>query len=1134
MDEEESKQRLGGAPGDTATTAASDIPAEPKEMSETSQDQTASEKSQIQLLREALAASCQAIASMDRRIRLLEGGDGPSSSTTTSSTTGGQAEEGTVPASAEIVELNARLAELNAQAEADRLEDEREQAEREAETPLEEARRLVEEDGSVEMNHPESGDALLEHYSGYLTEGNLAALKYLLANGAKPNRIMRWTGSTVLTRWCTRVNYDTPNALAVEGAQALMQLGVDVNNRYDDCDSWSLETTCRQEACRRGHLGLLKALIEGGADLGEPYHGPEFSRSTSPLHIILDQHNSDLSERAAAADAGAFKLLIQSGADPTLRFARDSKEVAESPIVVAAELATENPRFLDAILRFSQQRRAGQRDAADTAEQKEADAPAASASRAIRAWPKAKQEFRRALYRACSKTGSAAAVRMLVGAGVDKNWTRPEDGATLLCIASKRGHSGAVRALVEAGAYKDVARDYDDATALILAARYNHVEVVKILVEAGANVHLACTRSDRQDGEADLSEREPGADSAYSSFSDRLKRRLEKRPQLVLPGTALFLAAYYGHTEAVGLLLDAGADPAYAQPSGGQTGLYCASSQGHAPVIVKLLEAGVDKNALCRFNADYGDVTALHAAIAERHDDCVAALIDSGADWSIPSTERAARPIHFAAIFGCKEAVRLLLAAGEDPNRPVEIEVLMSGWGQQQPQRFEIIPLTVAVFQMEQRGLQRAYTIEPNTATDQAFTNDYLDIVRTLGAGGATHVNEAPSDQPGRTLLFRACMHESPQMIKALLDAGADMRAPSVGFRAEGVASVEGGVMIEPGWLPIHLASMLGNSQVVKLLLDAGQDPDAVHDVFDHYAYDSEPCRLVPTTPLAHVLSERGAGFNKSGNAHNGSIWDNFMGLWYGGNEQSLERPSDAGRDSDYKLITVLLLRAGAQIKNLVWANANEGLDRIGLPPATIIPAMAYYAGAILPPEVDAGRNACSTLAVLTRNTKVRLSSLEAAAMVYPRNMRAWWTFLVGCCSAKERRDFLNPAYDRPRNRLPGFHGNAGVLSRVWGFLYKPAWLNLVGRPDQTTASAVQMMQFLHAHLPGNYREQQSPLGEIWVGGRNTGHQLLSLLARCARTQRGFDVNLIPTLGEDLNMAHREDEGELYRQGWGF
>lgn len=94
------------------------------------------------------------------------------------------------------------------------------------------------------------------------------------------------------------------------------------------------------------------------------------------------------------------------------------------------------------------------------------------------------------LYKAAEK-GDAEAVKRLLGAGVDPNFTKEGRGSPLLAATSKR-HVGVVQALVEYGADPYIGSPTD--SPILVAYQKGYTDVVKVLFKAGFQV-LECAMS---------------------------------------------------------------------------------------------------------------------------------------------------------------------------------------------------------------------------------------------------------------------------------------------------------------------------------------------------------------------------------------------------------------------------------------------------------------------------------------------------------------------------------------------------------------------------------------------------------------------------------------------------------------
>ena len=182
-----------------------------------------------------------------------------------------------------------------------------------------------------------------------------------------------------------------------------------------------------------------------------------------------------------------------------------------------------------------------------------------------------------------------------------------------LFAAIDAGQVERVRDLVHDDPTLASARDPSWVSALLFGRYRNRLDVVDVLLATGAPVDVF--------------------DAAGLGLVEQLVAALDDEPEL-LDATAadgftpLQLASFFGHPDAVRLLLERGADvgAVSANPSRLQA-LHSAAAGGHAEVVRLLLDAGSDPDA-----RQQGGFTPLMAAAAGGDEILVQRLLDSGAD----------------------------------------------------------------------------------------------------------------------------------------------------------------------------------------------------------------------------------------------------------------------------------------------------------------------------------------------------------------------------------------------------------------------------------------------------------------------------------------------------------------------
>jgi ankyrin repeat protein len=232
-------------------------------------------------------------------------------------------------------------------------------------------------------------------------------------------------------------------------------------------------------------------------------------------------------------------------------------------------------------------------------------------------------------------------------------------------------------------------------------------------------------------------------------------------------GTPLLLrAATWPTLDRVTLLLDAGAD-IQARDSDGMTALMAAVRSEHALMARMLLDKGARVNV-----EDNERETALILAASRRPDAApplVRLLLDAGADAKGASGDYA---LENAAVNGDVDAIRMLLAAGANPNALIRFNnpandqtVLMRASQSPRVEPLQLLLAAGARINAAQRNGGTALLWAVETKSNAAV----ITFLLTSGA------NANARDALGRTPLIKAAANGYADNVRALLDGGADI-----------------------------------------------------------------------------------------------------------------------------------------------------------------------------------------------------------------------------------------------------------------------------------------------------------------------------------------------------------------------
>jgi ankyrin repeat protein len=345
---------------------------------------------------------------------------------------------------------------------------------------------------------------------------------------------------------------------------------------------------------------------------------------------------------------------------------------------------------------------------------------------------------------------------------------------TTLMEAVEYRHLAAVELLLKHGAdVKAQTTSYD--SALQIAAQNGELEIVQILLKHGADpafprigkspVHEAALAGQAEVVQVLLTAKAPAdlySDVALGNLKD-VEERLATDPSLALrPDGAgrmpMDYAAANGQLQVAKLLLKTGAPVVTAKRTDLEPPLHRAIARKHADMVALLLEAGSSPDTAVGHGGEYSEWTsALHLAISAGDVAIVKLLLSKKANLKARNTY-SLTPLHVAAQNDRAAIVTLLIDAGADVNATQGGYSLPCGSGREE-------------------------TPPKNTPLHLASTNGHPETIKVLlKAGAKLEAQTVDGVTPLMAAVNAACYRSDDQdslrkSVEALLKAGAKVNA---------------------------------------------------------------------------------------------------------------------------------------------------------------------------------------------------------------------------------------------------------------------------------------------------------------------------------------------------------------------